>query len=293
MAMEVEYKDPNRRGRYIVILGVVLALVAGGAAYYTINQAQQQAGLGGLQTVTIVVAKKEIPARKPIEAADVMVRSVPIDDTNAQGVFSDATKVIGLVPSVRILIGQPVYANLLGTGSQGGTLVILNPGETISPTSENWRAVSLTVPDDRAVGGLIRAGDTVDVFVTVSVLVPQSLVVAGKFYTDKSTKVTYQNITVLAKAVSFYVVRVPETLAEEISHLQASGGASFSFALRPPSDARVVDASKLGETTSLIIQRYGLPIPAVYPTGSGGVTLPGSSPPAPPSAAPSPSPSGP
>ena len=293
MAMEVEYKDPNRRGRYIVILGVVLALVAGGAAYYTINQAQQQAGLGGLQTVSIVVAKKEIPARKPIEAADVVVRSVPIDDTNAQGVFSDVTKVIGLVPSVRILIGQPVYANLLGTGSQGGTLVILNPGETISPTSENWRAVSLTVPDDRAVGGLIRPGDTVDIFVTVSVLVPQSLIAAGKFYTDKSTKVTYQNITVLAKAVSFYVVRMPETLAEEISHLQASGGASFSFALRPPSDSRIVDASRLGETTSLIIQRYGLPIPAVYPTGSGGVTLPGSSPPVAPSAAPSPSPSGP
>jgi len=293
MAMEVEYKDPNRRGRYIVILGVVLALVAGGAASYTINQAQQQAGLGGLQTVSIVVAKKEIPARKPIEAADVVVRSVPIDDTNAQGVFSDVTKVIGLVPSVRILIGQPVYANLLGTGSQGGTLVILNPGETISPTSENWRAVSLTVPDDRAVGGLIRPGDTVDIFVTVSVLVPQSLIAAGKFYTDKSTKVTYQNITVLAKAVSFYVVRMPETLAEEISHLQASGGASFSFALRPPSDSRIVDASRLGETTSLIIQRYGLPIPAVYPTGSGGVTLPGSSPPVAPSAAPSPSPSGP
>jgi Flp pilus assembly protein CpaB len=289
MAMEVEYKDPNRRGRYIVILGVVLALVAGGAAYYTINQAQQLAGQGGLQTVTIVVAKKEIPARKPIEAADVGVRSVPIDDTNAQGVFSDASKVIGLVPSVRILIGQPIYANLLGTGSQGGTLVILNPGETISPTSENWRAVSLTVPDDRAVGGLIRPGDTVDVFVTVSVLVPQSLVAAGKFYTDKSTKVTYQNITVLAKAAVFYVVRVPETLAEEISHLQASGAASFSFALRPPADSRIVDASRLGETTSLIIQRYGLPIPVVYPSGSGGVTLPGSSPPAPPSAAPSPS----
>ena len=231
--MEMEYKDPNRRGRYIVILGVVLALVAGGAAYYTINQAQQQAGHGGLQTVTIVVALKEIPARKPIEKADVGTRDVPIDDTNAQGVFSDASKVIGLVPSVRILAGQPVYANLLGTGSQGGTLVILDPGEVVTPTSEAWRAVSMTVPDDRAVGGLLKAGDTVDVFVTLSVLVPQSLIEAGKFYSDRSTKITYQNLTVLAKATSFYVVKVPENLAEEISHLQASGAASFSFALRP------------------------------------------------------------
>lgn len=285
--MEMEYKDQGRRGRYIVILGVVLALVAGGAAYYTINQAQQQAGKGGLQTVSIVVAAKEIPARKAIEAADVVVRSVPIDDTNAQGVFSDATKVVGLVPSVRILIGQPIYANLLGAGSQGGSLVILNPGETIGPTSENWRAVSLTVPDDRAVGGLVRPGDTVDIFVTVSVLVPPTLTA---FYPDKSTKITYQNITVLAKAVSFYVVKVPENLAEEISHLQASGAGSFSFALRPPSDARIVDVTRLGETTSIIIQRYGLPIPVVYPPGAGGVSLPGST--SPPSPSPAPSGSG-
>ena len=143
------------------------------------------------------------------------------------------------------------------------------------------------MPDDRAVGGLVRAGDTVDVFVTLSVLVPQSLIEAGKFYTDKSTKITYQNLTVLAKSTSFYVVKVPENLAEEISHLQASGAASFSFALRPPADTRIVDATRLGETTSIIIQRYGLPIPVVYPSGSGGVVLPGSTLPPSPSPAPS------
>ena len=37
----------------------------------------------------------------------------------------------------------------------------------------------------------------------------------------------------------------------------------------------MVDATRLGETTSIIIQRYGLPIPVVYPSGSGGVVLPG------------------
>ena len=42
--MEMEYKDPSRRGRYIVIIGVILALVAGGAAFYLISRAQQQAG---------------------------------------------------------------------------------------------------------------------------------------------------------------------------------------------------------------------------------------------------------
>lgn len=62
-----------------------------------------------------------------------------------------------------------------------------------------------------------------------------------------------------------YVIKVTEQVAEEIAHLQASGNASFSFALRPYSDKRAVDASKLGATTNIIIQRYALPVPQVYP----------------------------
>ena len=170
-----------------------------------------------------------------------------------------------------ILEGQPVYANFLASQAQGGQFSILEPGETIGPDSEAWRAVSLTVPDDRAVGGLVRPGDTVDVFVTTTVTVPDDLAAAGKYYTDKSTKITYQDLVVLAKASTFYVMKVPAAIAEEISHLQASGAAAFSLALRPPDDDRTVDASRLGETTNLIIQRYGLPIPQPYPPGRGAV----------------------
>ena len=89
--MEMEYRDPSKRGRWIVVIGVVLALAAGGAAFFLINQAQQQAGQGGLQKVDVVVAARPIPARKPIEAEDVAVREVPLDPTNAEAiVVSDA-----------------------------------------------------------------------------------------------------------------------------------------------------------------------------------------------------------
>ena len=42
--MEMEYKDTSKRGRWIVIIGFVLAVAAGAAAFYAITQAQQQAG---------------------------------------------------------------------------------------------------------------------------------------------------------------------------------------------------------------------------------------------------------
>ena len=73
--MEMEYKDPSRRGRWIVVIGVLLAVVAGGAAFFLINQAQQEAGQAGLQKVAVVVAAQTIPARKIIEATDVTVQS--------------------------------------------------------------------------------------------------------------------------------------------------------------------------------------------------------------------------
>ena len=48
--MEMEYRDPAKRGKFIIVLGVILALIAGGAAFYLINQAQTNAGSAGAAT---------------------------------------------------------------------------------------------------------------------------------------------------------------------------------------------------------------------------------------------------
>jgi hypothetical protein len=142
----------------------------------------------------------------------------------------------------------------------------------------------MTVPDNQAVGGLLQPGQTVDVFVTATVNVPQDLIEAGRYFTDKSTKITYQDMVILAKSGQFYILKAA-LAAEEIAHLQASGTAAFSMALRPDLDTRFVDASKLGNTTNRIITKYGLPIPETYPAGNGPVATP------PPLASPTPFPS--
>lgn len=291
--MEMEYKDPSRRGRYIVIVGVILAVVAGGAAFFLINQAQQQAGQAGLQRVAVVVALQTIPARKIIEETDVVVREIPIDETNAQGIVSTPDKVIGRVPAVTILEGQMVTTNLLASSAEGGQFSVLGPDETVGPDSEEWRAISMTVPDDRAVGGLLTPNQTVDVFVTASInVLTSSDVGIGEegWYSDKSTKISYQNMIILAKAGTFYVLKAPIDVAEEISHLQASGAAAFSLALRPDVDTRQVDATALGTTTNEVIIRYGLPIPVVFPPVEGPVPTPIATPIASPSPSPSASP---
>jgi Flp pilus assembly protein CpaB len=281
--MEIEYHDPSRRGKYIVAVGIVLALVAGGGAFFVISQAQQ-AGQASLPTSAIVVAAREIPARKAIAPEDLEIRQVPLDDTTAQGVYSEPSKIVGLVAGTTILKGQPVFANMLAGQTQGSQFSILGPTETIGPDSPAWRAVSITVPDDRAVGGLVQSGESVDVFVTSTITVPPDIAAAGRYFTDKSTKIVYQNMLILAKTATSYVLKASIPVAEEISHLQASGAAAFSFVLRPGQDLREVDTSTLGTTTTRIVSRYGLPLPEWYGPGKAVAPTP------PPSPAPSASP---
>jgi Flp pilus assembly protein CpaB len=289
--MEMEYKDTSKRGKFIVVVGVILALAAGGAAFFLINQAQQQAGQGSLAKVSVVVATRAIPARKPVEAADVEVREIPLDATNAEAIIvKQPDEVIGRVLAVTALQGQMLTQNMLASSVTGGQFSILQPGETIAPDSEAWRAVSLTVPDDRAVGGLLQPGMTVDILTSATINVPQDLLTEGNYYTDKSTKITYQNIVILARTSTFYVIKATLKVAEEISHLQASGTATFSLVLRPEADVRQVDASKLGETTNMLIRKYGLPVPQVFPPGNGPIPTAEPTPTPPPSAAPSGSP---
>jgi Flp pilus assembly protein CpaB len=273
--MELEYRDPSKRGRWIVVIGVVLAVAAGGAAFYLINQAQQQAGQGGLQKASVVVAARPIAARKPVEPEDIVVREVPLDPTNSAVIaVAQPDQVIGRVLAVSVFQDQMITTNMLASTTSGGQFSILEPGETVAPESEAWRAVAVTVPDDRAVGGLIVSGSTVDVFLSAQVNVPADLQTEGTYYTDKATKITYQNMLVLAKAGTSYIVKTTLAQAEEIAHLVASGNAQFSLVMRPEADVRFADASKLGETTNLIIQRYGLPIPVNYPEGNGPISTP-------------------
>ena len=284
--MEMEYKDTSRRGKVIIVLGLVLAIGAGAAAFFLINAAQQNAGQQSLQKVSVVVAARAIPARKPMEPDDLAVREVPLDATNGQGIVTKPSDLVGKVLAVTVLKDQLVTTNLIASSSATTGFSILQPNETVGPDSEAWRAVSLTIPTPQAVGGLLEAGETVDIFVTATVNVPLELATKGKYYTDRSTKIAYQNVLILARSGDLYIVRASVAIAEEISHLQAAGNASFSAALRPAEDVRTVDASKLGSTTNLMITKYGLPIPETYPAG-GGVfaTLP------PIQASPSPSPS--
>jgi Flp pilus assembly protein CpaB len=269
--MEMEYGDGGRRGKFVIVIGVLLALIAGATSWYLINQAQQSAGQQNLKKVSVVVAAKDISARVPVVPDDVALREIPLDATSQNGTLLKPEDVVGQVLAVPALKGQPIYQNMILTASGTAGFSILGPDETVGPDSEAWRAVSITVPDERAVGGVLSAGQTIDIFATSTVSVVPEIAAKGVYFTAASTKVTYQDVVILARTGEVYIIRASLRVAEEIAHLMASGTAQFSAALRPDQDVRILDVSSLGATTNRIIERYGLPIPQLYPLPSGPI----------------------
>jgi hypothetical protein len=281
--MEMEYKDPSKRGRFIVILGLVLAIVAGGAAFYLVNNATNAAKQQGTAVVAGVVAAGPIQAGKPVAKEQVVVNAeIPASMVDPKLLFATPEDVIGLSLAIDVPTGQILTRNMLGSATAGLEFTILPPLETVAPDSEAWRAISISVPDDRAVGGVLGPKMKVDVIVTTAVMDPFDPTAdaeggdpavtprptprpAAYYAPGVGTKVTYQDMQILTRNGTFYVLKVPLRIAEEMAHLQTDGAVWFSLALRPEQDSRTLDASSLGATTNRIIERYGLPYVELFP----------------------------
>jgi Flp pilus assembly protein CpaB len=282
--MEMEYKDPSRRGRFIVLLGLVLAIVAGGAAFYLVNNATNSAKEQGTAVVSGYVAAAPIVAGKPITKEQILLRTdIPASMVDPKLLFTTETEIVGLPLAIAVPTGQVLTRNMLGSATAGLAFSILDPLETVAPDSEAWRAVSISVPDDRAVGGVLGPRMKVDIIVTTAVLPPATAATpvpdpnnptatprptptpVANYIPGTSSKISYQDMQILSRNGTFYVMKVPLRVAEEFAHLQTDGSVWFSLALRPEQDTRILDASLLGETTNRIIERYGLPFVEVFP----------------------------
>jgi Flp pilus assembly protein CpaB len=302
--MQTDFVAERRRRRLVLTFGLVLGIAAAAATYFLISRP----GGGGPTATpalrTIVVAAKNINAREQITAEMLTTQAVP-DSPVFDGTATDVNAVVGKIALVNIATGQALQASLFGAGNPSG-VTILAPDETVGPDSPIWRAVSITVPSDRAVGGLVSAGDHVDVIVTLSPQLydptgglvglqdPGHAVLFNQLYSDPTTKVTLTNVEVLSadSDQGIYVLKVDERQAEQIAHVQSSASNSFTLTLRPEADTRSFDPTTYGQTTNQLIDEFGFPIPQQINVAASAspATLPSPTPIGSPGESPTPSP---
>jgi Flp pilus assembly protein CpaB len=261
--VELEYSDKNsRRSKVYIAAGIIIALLVAATVYLAL-QASGLTGEREIEMRDVVVATRDIPARKAIEEGDVAVRSVPADPTNETALASlDA--VLGRVVGVPIATGQLMTVNLLASTTEGQTFSILEPGEAFDPEGPDLRAVSVTVAEANAVAGTLVAGQRIDLIVTMAInpevgLDPDDAdAQEAQFLPGPSTKVTLQAMTILARNGDLYILRTDVATAEKIAEMTAAGGV-FTMALRPTEDDRTADTD--GSTVDMLIDEFGFPVP--------------------------------
>jgi len=261
--VELEYSDRhNRRSKLYIGVGLVVAVIVGGLVFAALRFGTLSAQ-GPTVMRQVVVAVREIPARKPIEEGDVATRSVPADPTN-DAAFTRIDEVLGRLTGVPVSTGQMLTRTMLASNVSGQTFSILEPGQEYDPNGPDLRAVSVSVPDERAVAGTLVAGQRVDLIVTMAInpeigqTAEEAAVTTVEFIPGPSTKVTLQMLSILSRNGPIYILRADLATAEKIAELTAAGG-QFTMVLRPEEDGRTARTD--GSTIDTLLGEFDFPVP--------------------------------
>ena len=254
----------RRRARLILIIGIVLALVAGAGTFFYASSAST-APAPVIPTTPVLVAAREIPAKTALTAADLKVQEFNLDAKPAAA-LAKPEDAIGKVVIQNISVGEPILPTKFSDPKAPTFVVIpanfLDANGAIKSDTPNLRAMSITVPDAFAVGGAIQPGDVVDMMFTFQ-FDPAKFIKSPKpeQTADFSSKIILERVAILARQAAVYTIRVDTATAERISYLQSAGG-QIAFLLRAPKDERA--SGTTGVIFSDVQKAYGIKIPEKF-----------------------------
>jgi Flp pilus assembly protein CpaB len=259
--------DPKRRARLILIVGILVALVAGAGTFFVVSSAQQAQPPPVLPTTDILIAVRDIPARTQLAAADVKVAKVNVEVAPPTA-LKTPEEAIGKVLTSALSINEPILPTKFAAADRAFT--VFPPTETFSPTAPAYRIMTITVPDNFAVGGILVTGDVVDVMYVfpfdplakLDIEVPEEGAppVEGEpiFFADTVAKIILGPVPILSRNAAVYTIRVDAPLAERLAYIQAAGG-TLQLLLRAPGDDRAVTTE--GATFETVYGTYRFPVP--------------------------------
>ena len=215
-----------------------------------------------VETVNVLVAAREIPAKTTLTSADVKLQEFNLGAKPAAA-MTKADDALGKITIQSISVGEPILPSKFADPKNPSFVVIpasfIGPDGAPQPNSPNFRAMSITVADQSAVGGTVQPGDVVDLVFTLQFDPTTKLQRATPQQTvDFSSKIILERLPILARLATVYTIRVDALTAERIAYLQASGG-QIAFLLRAPKDERA--SGSTGATFGDIYTNFRIKIP--------------------------------
>jgi pilus assembly protein CpaB len=237
------------RMKFIIPIAIVASALATFGLYEVLQQQNKRNSTPRIVYRKVVVANRDLPMGKKIDATDLKVGDWP-EGIVPLGSFSNASEVIGRVIKTESQTGEAIIEGKLAPkGSEGGFSSIIPPG---------MRALTVSVNNSSGVGGFILPNTRVDVLVTVSSPVQKG---------ESTTKIILEDIKVLAVDQTFERKEDDPVIVQTVTLLVtpedaeklvlASTEGKLQLSLRNTSD-RSVRATSGVQLKELVVKQTGL-----------------------------------
>lgn len=203
----------RKSGTIIMMVGVALAAVAGVIVFAMARQANADR-TAQIPQVLVVMASQNVPLGTAITAGDLTMQAFPSDFV-PHGAVANPDQAVGKYTTTTITKGQIVLTNQLSTTLQAGELSLSVPSGMV--------AVALPMTDLMSANGAIKAGDYVDVLLTLDlheIQLEQSQANAGTPQSSPSGSTNAKN------PVTQTTLQGVEVLSVGQSPNESSGGSS-------------------------------------------------------------------
>ncbi|MFS4505179.1 Flp pilus assembly protein CpaB [Clavibacter sp. Sh2141] len=222
------------RLRLISTLIALVLAIAGSVMIAGYVRSADQRAYGEAETVDVLVVASPIPAGTPVEelAGSIGVKAVP-RSVVADDAVGDLRQFAGRVTGVDLVPGEPVLAARLVD-----PMSLSAPGRI--PAPENMQEFTVAFSPEQAVGGRIRAGDTVGIYVGPAVIGPSD---DPELAGVPSTKHVFHRVLVTGVQGAASTAAAPEAAAAGAAPLPESG-LLLTFATSVADAERIIHAAQ-------------------------------------------------
>ncbi|MBM3251525.1 MAG: Flp pilus assembly protein CpaB [Candidatus Omnitrophica bacterium] len=254
-------------------ISLIVAVVMGLAAIILVNkylqQVEQEKTKASVEVTRAVIATKRIPAGTAIDRTMVELRKIPLEFTQP-GALDSVEAALGKKAVIDIAANEQVLSSKFSDAISKG------PGSTLAmKTPFGKRAITISMDELSAVGGMIRPGDYVDIIGNF----PFPQMMDGKVETQIATVMLFQNVLVLAvgaqidqesldkgsarSGASTVTLALTPKEAELITYAQQQG--QLKLVLRSPLDSTVesVPIASMDTLLQFIFSQQGIDLSAV------------------------------
>jgi len=257
----------RRAGCYWIAAGVVLALIAGGLAFWAILNASLKAvpTTPRTPTVEVVVASRAMGTRELIQPGDVELRAAPIDIIPENAVRS-VEEVVGWITLNPLSLGEMVLSsNVISPTIRGENFAFLMDKSKV--------AMAFPAEDLMTRNNLLQAGDHVDLLFSIDIKITdeedegtvtfsalQNQEIAAIIKPRNLETTTGQQVSSAAARPLAIVFALDPQDALVLKHLRDTGG-TVDIVLRSPEATERFGTQAVNQ--EYLVDRFQLRIPVL------------------------------